>query len=181
MAVGDVHGRDGGEDRRDPAYILLPGDQPEMVPHSIDRYEIVLRRAANDPFHDGIKLVVLGIGEEYRLDIGIVHPHVLHTVFLLVAACQLMLLDPAGEVVVHAGAQHQAVLCFAVHGLAIDIVILPVVLHQPPSLLKQPEILRCFQIDILIMFIFSHREIDLRLDDMIQRLLIAGGFSAGFR
>ena len=55
------------------------------------------RKQASVPCNgnDRIQHCIVGISEEYGLDVGIVHTDMLHAVFFLVAAGKLMLLDNA--------------------------------------------------------------------------------------
>ena len=113
-------------------------------------------------------MVVVGIGKEHRLDVGIVHTHMFHAVFLLVATCELVLLDDAIQIVRHVSTHHQSVLRLAVHGLRIDVVILLLVLHQPTLVLKHLEILDSFLVNTRVVLVGARLEIDFRLDDVIQ-------------
>ena len=63
----------------------------------------------------------------------------------------------------------QPVLRTAVHRLRIDVVLLLVVLHEPPALAPAPEVLDGLAVDFLAMLIGDRIEIDLRLDDVEQR------------
>ena len=57
---------------------------------------------------------IIRISEEYRLDVGIVYTNVLHTVFFLVAAGKLMLLDDTVYVVLASSTDNDTILCLAV-------------------------------------------------------------------
>ncbi len=61
-------------------------DHPKMVAESVGSREIIFRRSFRDISYDALKHVIVGESEEYRLDIGIVDPDMLHAVLLLVAA-----------------------------------------------------------------------------------------------
>ena len=179
MAVGDVHGRHGGEKLCDTVDVILIRHQPEVVSHTIYRNKVIFRRSGGDPLHDGVYLAVFGVGEKDRLNVCIVHPHMFHPILLLVASCQFMLLDLPVHVILHGGSHHQAILPFAVHGLGIDVIKLFLILQEPSLVAEHTVVLRRFQVDILVVFILACREIDLRLDDVVKRLLVAFSLSAG--
>ena len=84
--------------------------------------EVILRLGGSIAHDELVQHLIVGIGEEYRLDIGIVHTHMLHAVLFLVATGQLMLFDVSLLVVVGMGTHHQTILCFPVHGLRINII-----------------------------------------------------------
>ena len=78
---------------------------------TVGRREIVLGRivlddTANNHIHFGIGR----IGEKHGLDIGVLIPHVNHTVLLLVGTRQLVLLDPAADIIVEMTGGDQPVL-----------------------------------------------------------------------
>ncbi|OPZ98060.1 MAG: hypothetical protein BWY72_00989 [Bacteroidetes bacterium ADurb.Bin416] len=104
----------------------------------------------------------------------------LHAVFLLVAAGQFVLLDAAFQVVVHVGTHHQTVLGLAIHGLGIDVVAICLVLHQPAVVPEAVEIFHGFGIDLFLVFILTHGEINLRLDDVVERFFVITGLCPGF-
>ena len=76
----------------------------------------------------------------------------LHAVFLLVATCQLVLLDIALHVVVRVGADHQTILRLALHGLSIYIIMFARVLHQPSVVLELLEVLGSLLVDTRVVF-----------------------------
>ena len=128
---------------------------------TVGRREIVLGRivlddTANNHIHFGIGR----IGEKHGLDIGVLIPHVNHTVLLLVGTRQLVLLDPAADIIVEMTGGDQPVLRTAVHRLRIDVVLLLVVLHEPPALAPAPEVLDGLAVDFLAMLIGDRIEID---------------------
>ena len=174
MAIGDIERRHSRKQFGDAGDVLCVINDPEGVSEAIQLgYEVILRFTSRVFGHDLIQLGVIRIGKEDRLDVGIVHTHMFHAILLLVAPCQLMLLDHAIHVVGHISADHQSILGLAIHGLRIDVIALLLVLHQPALLLEQLEVLRRLQIDRGIMLVSTHRKVNLRLYDMIKGLLIA--------
>ena len=181
VPVGNVKGRHLGKLARDGSDVFRLVDNPEgMAETVVGSHKVIHRFLCCIAGNEGIKCLVVGIGKEYRLDVGIVHADMLHAVFLLVATSQLVLLDDSVHIIRHVGTYHQAELGLAVHGLGVDIIIFLFVLHQPTLVLKLLEILRGLLIDTRIAFIGTYRKINLGLDDMIERHLITFGLSTGF-
>ena len=104
----------------------------------------------------------------------------LHAVFLLVAASELMLFDSAFHVVIYPGSDHEAILSAAIHGLCIDIVIVFIVLHEPAFFLEFLEILYSFVVYFGVMFISAGFEINFGFDDVVERFGISFSFFASF-
>ena len=123
---------------------------------------------------------IVGIGKEYRLDVGIVHAYMLHAVFLLVTTGQLMLLDVALHVVVHVGTDHQSVLGLAIHRLRIYIIMFLRILNEPALVLELLEVLGCLLVNPWVILGRTYREVYFRLNDVIQTLLVVACFSTGF-
>ena len=169
-----------GKDFGDAGYRLVVVDDPEVMAESVGSDKVVLGRTRRLAFDDGVELVVVGVGKEYRLDVGVVDAHMFHAVFLLVAAGQLVFLDSTGHVVVDIGSDNQPVLGVTVHRLGIDVVVLFVVLYQPALLLEHVEIFYGFVIHLGAMFVGSGSKINLGLDDVVERFLVALGLLAGF-
>ena len=86
-----------------------------------------------------------------------------------------MLLDDSVEVVVNVGTHHEAILGVAVHRLCIDVVLLLVVLHEPALLLEEGEVGGGLLVYTGVVLVGAYWEIDLRLDDMVERHLVALG------
>ena len=123
MAVGDIERRHLGKLIGDGLHVVVVVDHPELMAESVDGSdEVVLRLCGGIAHNEIIEYLIVRIGEEHGLDVRIVHTDVLHAVFLLVTACQLMLLDTAGHIVVGMGTDHKTVLRFAVHRLGINII-----------------------------------------------------------
>ena len=124
-------------------------------------------------------------GEEYGFDVGVRLADVAHTVVFLVAAGELMLLDDAVHIVVHMGADHNAVLPFqrtvcTGHGLGIEVIVFFGIADEPAGFLELAELLCSAGIDALIVFARAFGEIDFGLDDVVERLFVAAGFRTGF-
>ena len=83
-----------------------------------------------------------------------------------------MLLDDAVHVVIHVCTYDKTVLRLSVHRLGIDVVVLVLVLHQPAFVLELLELACSFLIDTRVVFAGANREIDFRLDDVIERFLV---------
>ena len=75
--------------------------------------EIVLRLCCGIAHDEFVEHGVVGIGEEHRFNVRVIHADVFHAVFLLIAASQLVLLDNAVHVVLHVGSYDQSVLSLA--------------------------------------------------------------------
>ena len=103
-----------------------------------------------------------------------------HAVVLFVAACELMLLYHAVHIIVHIGCHHDAVLCAAIHGLRVDIIMVGVVLHEPSVVAERAEILHGFAVNAFVMLVGTCGEVDFRFDYVIERHGIAFGFLACF-
>ena len=179
VPVSNIHSGHGGKQLRDTLDVGIVVDDPERVAETVELGRVVILRRAFGVFgYDGVHVLVVGVGEEHRLDVGVVHAHMLHAVFLLVAAGQLVLLDLARHVVVDIGADHEAVLRLAVHCLGVDVVAFLAVLHKPAFVLKHLEVLCGLLVDFRIVFVRAFGEVDLRLDDVVERLLVPFRFGA---
>ena len=130
--------------------------------------------------NDSIQSGIIGIGEEYRFDVGIIHTHMFHAVFFLIATGKLMLLNDAIHIIGHVCAHHQTILRLAVHGLGIYVVIFLIVLYQPAFVLKHSEVVGGFPVNTFIMLIRALRKIYLGLNDMIQGFFVSCRFFTGF-
>ena len=102
MAVGYVQGRHFTEQLRDAGDIGSLVDDPEGMSEAIVlRYEVIFGSAGGVLGDNPVQLGIIGISKEYRFDVGIVYPDMLHAVFFLVTAGQLMFLDNAIHIVGH--------------------------------------------------------------------------------
>ena len=181
VSVGDIHIGHLGKLVGDGLDVLLVGDYPELMPKTIDRgYEVVFGLGGGVAHDEVVEHFVVGIGEEHRFDVGVVHPDVLHTVFFLVAAREFVLLDLASHIVINVGSDNKSILCLAVHCLGVDIVVFLVVLQEPAFVLELLEVLGGFLIDARVVLTCSLGEVYLGFDDMIQAHLIVACLGSGF-
>ena len=96
-----------------------------------------------------------------------------------------MLLDDAVHVVVHMGAEHDAVLPFQlalgiVHGLGIEVVVLFLVAYEPSLFLEFAELFGAAGVYALVVFAGAFGEVDFGFDDVVERHFVVAGFGAGF-
>ena len=150
---------------------LVVIDHPELVAELVLVDEIVLRSLLDGLGHNLVQHVVVLVGEEHRLDVGVLDAYVNHSVILLVLAGELVLLDLAGSVVIRVGAENESVLCAAFHGLGIDVVALLRVAPEPTLLLPLLEILHGLVIDLRVVILKDGIEVDLRLGDVEEGFL----------
>ena len=99
-------------------------------------YEAVFWFGGGITADEGVEDVVVGIGEEDRFDICVVHADMFHSVFFLVATGELVLLDSAVHIVIDKCSNDESVLCLPVHGLSVDVVLFLGVLYQPSLVLE---------------------------------------------
>ena len=115
----------------------------------------------------------------------------LHAVLFLVATCQLVLLDRAVHVVLDVGADDEAVLRLACSSLqspkggisyclGIDVVVLILVLYEPSLVLEHLELPCSFLIDARVVLAGAYGEVDLGLDDVIERLFVVASLGTSF-
>ena len=172
MPVGHI---EGVNLRRE--YLRYAGDlslvayHPELVAEAVLIGKTVDRRDGYG-FSDYLRQprIVL-VGEEHRLDVGVLDTHVHHPVVLLVLARELVLLYGSRTVVVGMGAEHDSVLGPAVHGLRIDIVAGTGVAHQPAPLLPLAEVLHGLVVDPGVVVLEHGLEIYLGLGYVQQGFL----------
>ena len=122
----------------------------------------------------------------------------LHTILLFVLTRQLVLLNASLQIIIYPRADNQTILrlcflscqsrsgsvlqtlAFSQNRLRINVVFLLLVLHKPSFLFEQLKLLNCRSIHTLVVLIRSRRKIDLRLDNMVQTLLVACSFCTCF-
>ena len=168
MPIGNVEGGHLGKLLGYGINILLLVYNPEGMTETVTRSDkVVYRFPRCITGNDGIQRSVIGIGKEYGFNIGIVHADMLHTVLLFVTTSQLVLLDNTVHIIGNIGTDNKTVLCLAVHGLGIDVIVFFIILHQPAFLLEHTEVLCSFPINTFVMFIRTDGKIYFRLDDMI--------------
>ena len=168
MPIGNVEGGHLGKLLGYGINVLLLVYNPKGMTETITRSDKVVYRFPDCiTGNDGIQRSVIGIGKEYGLNVGIVHADMLHTVLLFITTSQLVLLDNAVHIIGNIGTDNKTVLCLAVHGLGIDVIVFFIVLHQPAFLLEHTEVLCSFLINTFVMLIRTDGKIYFRLDNMI--------------
>ena len=173
VAVGDVESRHLSELLSDYVDVSLITNNPELMTEAVvGSNEVVLWLCCCVALDERVEHLVVRISEEHRLDVGVVYANMLHAVFLLVAACQLVLLDCAVEIVVDESTHNKSVLSLAVHCLSIDIIVLVCVLTKPTLLLEHLEVSGSLLVNARIVLACARFEVNLRLDDMIKTLLV---------
>ena len=181
VTIGDIETWHLGELCRDGCDVLVVAHDPELMTEAIDRCdEIILRSGCCIAHQEFVEHGIVRICEEDRFDVGIAYTHVLHAVFLLVTASQLMLLDDSREIVVDVCAHHKTILRLAVHGLRIDVILLLVILLQPSFVLELLEVLGSTLIDTRIVLRRAWLKVDFRFDDMIKALFVVASFCTSF-
>ena len=148
--------------------VISIGNHPESMSEAINgSNEIIFRLLVGISANHPVENVIVGICEEDRLNVCIVHPDVLHPILLLVAPGKFMLLDTPMHVVVGMRSHHQSILCLIVHGLRIDIIVFFAVLHQPSLVLEFLEVFGSALIHLWVVFACTRLKVNFRLDDMI--------------
>ena len=151
-----------------------------MVSESIGSYKIIFRRNRSFLFDDCIEFCIIRISEEYRFDVGIIDTHMFHTVFLFISPSKFVLFNCSRHIVFDACTYDQSILSMSVHGLSVDVIMFFVILYQPTFLLEHIKVLYRFLINFWTMFVRTGNEIDLRFNNMVERLFITIGFLARF-
>ncbi len=142
--------------------------------------EVILGLSGSDLADNVLESLVVGEGEEHRFDVGIVYAHMLHAVLFLVASGELVFFDTAFHIVIDVGGHHYAVLRAAVHCLGVDIVVFLLVLHQPAVFAECGEIGHGTVVDLGSVLVGARSEIDLGLDDVVERTGVAFGLCSCF-
>ena len=169
MPVGNIKRRHGSKLLGDDSNVFAVVDHPESVSESVTgSNKIVYRLLSRILADNGIEHRIVGISKEHRFDVGIVHTDMLHAVFFLVTPGEFVLFDGAVHIIGHVSTHHQPILCLAIHGLGIDIIILFVILHQPSFVTEQTEILCRFRIHLLIMFVCPNGKVYFRFNNVVQ-------------
>ena len=97
--------------------------RPEQVGHAVIAGELVFRLVELNPLQDGGgNALVLAVGQEDGLRLGGAGIEVVDAVQLLLLAGQLVLLDGAVQVFIHAGAADDAGLHASPHHLAVNVI-----------------------------------------------------------
>ena len=121
---------------------------------------------------DGIERLTVGVSEEHRFDVRIVHTNMFHTVFLLVAAGKFVLFDCTIQIVIDVCAYYKTILSLSVHCLGVYIILLLLVLNEPSVILELSEILRSLRVNFGRMFVRAYGKINFGADNMVQRLFV---------
>ena len=142
VSIRNIERRHLGKLFGDGLHIGSIGDHPELMTETVDRRNEIIFGFRGGITHDkGIKHAVVGISKEHGLDVGIVHTDMLHTILLLVATGQLMLLDATSHIVVGMSTYHETILRLSIHRLRIDIIMILRILYQPTLILELLEVL----------------------------------------
>ena len=153
MPIGNVESGHLGKLLGNGINVLLLVYNPEGMAETVTRSDkVVYRFPRCITGNDGIQCSVIGIGKEYGL---------------FITTSQLVLLDNAVHIIGNIGTDNKTVLCLAVHGLGIDVIVFFIVLHQPAFLLEHTEVLCSFLINTFVMLIRTDGKIYFRLDNMI--------------
>ena len=137
--------------------------------------KVIYRFSGSIVSDNSIQCSIIRISKEYRLNIGIVHTDMLHSVFFLITTGQLMFLNDTIHVVGNISTYYQSILRLSIHGLRIDVIVFFIILNQPAFVLKHLEVFSSFLIDTLIVFVSTYRKIYFGFNNMIQ------GFFVSFR
>ena len=173
MAVSDIKARHLGKFRCNCGNILIIAYNPKLMTETINwSNEIIFRCCCCITHQKFVKHLIIRISEKYWFDIGIAYTHMLHTVFFLIAACQLMFLDDTRHIVVYIRTYNKTILSLAIHSLCIDIILFLIILFQPAILLELSEVLCSAFIHSWIVLRSSWFEIDFRFNNMIKALLV---------
>ena len=163
VPVGNIGVRDPGKEVHDPFFGCCIADNPEMMADAILCYEVVHRGMfLHVVLHDVVDLFHGRVGEEDGFHVGAVRTYMLHPVLFLVGPRQLMFPDDAVHIILYGCTAHNAILC------------------QPSVLPELRKILNGLVVHLLCMHIHIRRKVDLRFDDMKQRIFIPIGFDACF-
>jgi len=137
MTIGDIKCRHFGKFCCDRSNISCLVHNPESMSETITgSYKIIYRLLRSIFLDYCIQNSIIRIGKEHRFYVGIIYANMLHTVFLFITTGQLMLFNDAIHIIRNVGTYHQTILCFTIHRLGIDVVILFVILYQPTLILK---------------------------------------------
>ena len=181
MPVSDIQMGHLGEFRCNRGDIVLIVDDPELMTEAIIRcHKVINGFCSRIALKESCKDVIVGVSEENWLHIGVAYSDMLHAVLFLVTTCKLMLLNDTGEVIIDRSNDDQTILCLAVHGLCIDVIVLILILYQPMLVLELLEMFGSTGVDARIIFRRTRLEIDLWFDDVIKRHLVVTGLFSCF-
>ncbi len=91
-----------------------------------------------------------------------------------------MFFDASLHVVGYVGGDNYAILCAAVHGLGVYVVMFGVVLEEPSVLLEGIEVFDGLTVDFWIVFVGARFKVYFGFDDVIERTGVALSFLTGF-
>ena len=161
--------------------VSLIRDHPELMTEAIVRgNEIIFRCRLRILLQQIIQYSIVRISKEYRFHVGVAYTYMFHAILFLVTTSQLVLLDVTRKIIIDKSTDNKPILCLAIHRLGIYIVMLLVILHQPSLFLELLELLNCTLVNAWIILAGSRLEVDFRLDNMIQTLLIVACFCTCF-
>ena len=179
MAVSDVESWHLSELLCDGLDVSIVGNNPELMAESVNRRnKVVLRLTSGIAHNQLVEHSIVRICEEHRLDVSVINANMLHAVFLLVAACQLMLLDGAVHIVVNESTNHKTILCLAVHGLSVDIVRLLLILTKPSLILELLEVLSSLLVHSGVVLACARLKVDFRLYNVVKALFVIASLSS---
>ena len=181
MTIGDIETRHLGKFSGDGFDILVIADNPELMTEAINwSDEIILWLCCCITHQNLIEHRIIRISKENRFDVCIADTNVLHTILFLITTGKLMLLDDAGHIIIYVCTHNKTILCLAIHGLCIDIILFLIILLQPAVLLELLEVLCSTFIDARIIFRCTWFEVDFRFNDMIKAFLVIASLSTSF-
>ncbi|CCX63979.1 unknown [Prevotella sp. CAG:1058] len=161
--------------------VVIIGYYPELVTEAVNRRnEIILRRSLCIAHNQTVKHAIVRISEEHWFDICVVYTHVLHTVFFLVAACKLVLLDDAVKVVLNICTDNKAILRLAIHCLGIYVILFLIVLLKPTLFLELLEVLCGLLVHTRVILACARSKVNLGFNYMVKAFLIVACFLARF-
>ena len=130
MAVGNVQSIHLVKFSCDYLLVFRICNHPELMTEMINRSYEIINRSLFRCFLDQINQRPAAlVSKENRLDVCVRIANVLHTVLFLITTRELVLFDYIIHVIIHVAAQYDTILCFTVHRLSIEIVILVIILH----------------------------------------------------
>ena len=142
MTISYIETRHLGKFSGDGFDILIIAYNPELVTEAIDwSNEIILRCCSSITHQNLIEHRIIRISKENRFDVCIADTNVLHAVLFLITAGKLMLLDDTRHIIIYVCTHNKTILCLAIHGLCIDIILFFIILLQPAVLLELLEVL----------------------------------------
>ena len=83
-----------------------------------------------------------------------------------------MFFDFSRHIIVDICSHYETILCLAVHGLGIDVVVVLFVLHEPSFILEHLEVFGSLFIYARVILACTFREVNLRLYDVVKAFLV---------